>query len=44
MNMLLTPSYGTKNLLETLMVDHLHNSAHFGKSGGGPPSPKFDEN
>ena len=33
-HMLLTPSYGIKNMLETLMVDHLHNYAHLGRSGG----------
>ena len=31
--MLLTPSYGIKNMLETLMVDHLHNYALLERSG-----------
>ena len=33
-HMLLTPSYGIKNMVETLIVDHLHNYAHLRRSGG----------
>ena len=33
-HMLLTPSCGIKNMLEALMVDHLHNYALLGRAGG----------